>query len=178
MRLMKRLILLAAVLTASFTGLASAQATEVGTARQYGFGFQIGEPTALTAKVFVNPITAFDFGLGFGGCHDHDGHRYRCGSLASYLSLHLDYLYQENILNRTNRLDWYVGLGGRVVVWADGLDDNGRDLLLIARVPVGLAVTFRRPSFLEVYLELAPGMIVFDYLDLAIDFGLGVRAYL
>jgi hypothetical protein len=170
---MKRLVLFAAAAALLCLSAGPAHATEVGTQRQYGFGFQIGEPTALTAKIFANPGNAFDFGLGFGGCHDHS---YHCGSLASYLSFHTDYLYQENILARTNRLDWYVGLGGRAVVWAHE-GDTGHDLLLIARVPVGLAVTFNRPSFLEVYLELVPGIIVFDYIDLAIDFGLGVRAY-
>jgi hypothetical protein len=178
---MKRLVFIVAAAVLC-TGATRAQATEVGNRRQYGFGFQIGEPTALTAKAFVGAGNAFDFGLGFGGwgygwCRGADGHSYRCNNMASYISFHTDYLYQENILNETNRLDWYAGLGGRVVVWAYG-SNTGHDMVLIARVPVGLAVTFRRPNFLELYLELAPGLVVFPPIDFAIDFGLGVRAYL
>jgi len=180
MPFMKRSVFFIAV-AVLWLGATRAQATEVGTQRQYGFGFQIGEPTALTAKAFVGGGNAFDFGLGFGGwgygwCRDDQGHSHRCGDLASYISFHSDYLYQENILNKTNRLDWYAGLGGRVVVWAYG-SNTGHDIVLIARVPVGLAVTFHRPDFLELYLELAPGLVVFPPLAFAIDFGLGVRAY-
>jgi hypothetical protein len=178
---MKRLVLLVAAAVVLCTAATRAQATEVGNQRQYGFGFQIGEPTALTAKAFVGGGNAFDFGLGFWGwgygwCKDNQGHSYRCGDQASYISFHSDYLYQENILNRTNRLDWYAGIGGRVVVWAYG-SNTGHDMVLIARVPVGLAVTFHRPNFLELYLELAPGLAVFPPLSFVIDFGLGVRAY-
>ena len=177
---MKRLVFLAAA-AMLLLGVGPAHATEVGTQRQYGFGFQIGEPTALTAKAFVGGGNAFDFGLGFGGwgygwCKNDKGDSYRCSDLASYISFHTDYLYQENILNKTNRLDWYAGLGGRVVVWAYG-SNTGHNMVLIARVPVGLAVTFHRPNFLELYLELAPGLAVFPPLSFVIDFGLGVRAY-
>jgi hypothetical protein len=176
---MKRLVFLTAVLLC--LGTTQAHATEVGTQRQYGFGFQIGEPTALTAKAFVGGGNAFDFGLGFGGwgygrCKDDKGNTYSCGNLASYISFHTDYLYQENILNKVNRLDWYAGIGGRAVVWG-GNRDTESNLILIARVPVGLAVTFHRPDFLELYLELAPGLAVFPPLWFVIDFGLGVRAY-
>jgi len=180
---MKRLAVLISVMaTMVCMGASSARATEVGTVRNFGVGFQIGDPTAITAKVFVGGSNAFDFGLGFGGwgygwCTDANGHGYRCGDLEKYISVHADYLYQENIINRTNRLDWYAGLGGRVIMWAYGADIPGHDVALLARVPVGLAVTFRRPDFLEVYLEVAPALVVFPPLDFTFDIGLGVRAY-
>jgi hypothetical protein len=179
---MKRLILLAVTsLMVQSLGVGGARATEVGGSRPFGLGFQIGEPTAITAKIFAGGANAFDFGLGFGGfygwCKDADGHDVRCSGLHGNISIHADYLYQENIVNMTNRLDWYVGLGGRVATWAYGSDSYSRNLLLLARVPVGLAVTFRRPSFLEVYLEIAPAIVVFPPLDFTVDVGLGVRAY-
>jgi hypothetical protein len=180
---MKPSILLTLAATAILAaGAGRAQATEVGTSRNFGLGFQIGEPTAITAKLFAGGGNAFDFGLGFGGwgydwCTDANGHSYRCGSLNHDISVHADYLYQENIVNMTNRLDWYAGLGGRVIMWAYGSNDLGHDVILLARVPIGLAVTFRRPSFLEAYLEIAPALVVFPPLDFTIDIGLGVRAY-
>ena len=180
---MKRLVLLilgsAAILSA---GAGRAQATEVGTSRTFGLGFQIGEPSAISAKVFVGGRNAFDFGLGFGGwgyywCTDDNNHTYRCSNWNHDISLHADYLYQENIVNMTNRLDWYAGLGGRVIMWAYGSNEIGHDVVLLARVPIGLAATFRRPKFLEAYLEIAPALVVFPPLDFTIDVGLGVRAY-
>jgi hypothetical protein len=91
--------------------------------------------------------------------------------------VHADYLYQENIVKMTNRLDWYAGLGGRVITWAYGSNKLGHDLVLLARVPLGFAVTFRRPSFLEAYIEIAPSLVAFPPLDFTIDFSLGARAY-
>jgi hypothetical protein len=50
-------------------------------------------------------------------------------------------------------------------------------MVILARVPIGLAAAFRRPSFLEAYLEIAPALVLFPPLDFTIDVGLGVRAY-
>ena len=107
--LMKRLasFVLAAVAIMS-TDATRSQATEVGTSRNFGLGFQIGEPTAVTAKLFVGGAHAFDFGLGFGGwgydwCRDGNGNSYRCGNINHNFSLHMDYLYEENIINRNNK---------------------------------------------------------------------------
>jgi hypothetical protein len=155
-----------------------AQATEVGSSRTFGLGFQIGEPTAITAKVFAGGANAYDFGVGFGGwCYDGSGHSYSCDNLQGHISLHADYLYQENIVNMTNRLDWYAGFGGRVVLWNYGPGTSGNGVALLARVPIGVAVTFRRPSFLEAYLEVAPSLRIFPPLWFTVDVGLGVRAY-
>jgi hypothetical protein len=180
---MKRLALLfLAVATIMSADAHRAQATEVGTSRNFGVGFQIGEPTALTAKIFVGGAHAFDFGLGFGGwgydwCTDANGNSYRCGNVNHDFSFHADYLYQENILNRTNRLDWYAGFGGRLITTAYGSNNLGHDVVLLARVPLGLALTFRRPDFLEAYLEIAPAIVIVPPLDFTIDVGLGARVY-
>jgi hypothetical protein len=178
-----RLVLFMSVAAAIMSaGVGRAQATEVGNSRNFGLGFQIGEPTAITAKAFVGRGHAFDFGLGFGGwgydwCTDDNKHTYRCGAINHNFSVHADYLYQGNIVNMTNRLDWYAGFGGRVIMSAYGSNELGHDVVILARVPIGLAATFRRPDFLEVYLEIAPAIVVLPPLDFTIDVALGVRAY-
>ena len=43
----------------------SAQATEVGYSRKFGLGVVIGDPTGLSAKVWIAPTNSLDFGLGF-----------------------------------------------------------------------------------------------------------------
>ena len=179
---MKRFLLVTLAAAAiGATGTGRAQATEVGTSRNFGLGFQIGEPTAITAKAFIGGANALDFGLGFGGwgygwCQDAKGNSYRCDDVNHDISLHADYLYQETIVNMTNRLDWYAGLGGRVIMSAYGSNNLSHDVVVIARVPLGIAATFRRPDFLEAYLEVVPGIAVFP-LGFNIDFGLGVRAF-
>ena len=179
---MKYLVLLTLAAAAILAvGAGRARATEVGSSRTFGLGFQIGDPTAITSKVFVGGGNAFDFGLGFGGygyywCEDANGHTYRCNDFHHNISVHADYLYEEHIVNMTNRLDWYAGFGGRLIVPTYGSNDLGHDVGILARVPIGLAATFRRPSFLEAYLEIAPA-IAFPWLEFALDVGLGVRAY-
>jgi len=126
---MRRLALLTLAAAAIVsTDARRSEATEVGASRNFGLGFQIGEPTAITAKAFVGGAHAFDFGLGFGGwgydwCRDANGNSYRCGNINHNFSFHMDYLYQENIVNRTNRLDWYVGFGGRLITSAYGSNE-------------------------------------------------------
>jgi hypothetical protein len=180
---MRRLALLTLAAAAIVSSDARrSEATEVGASRNFGLGFQIGEPTAITAKAFVGGAHAFDFGLGFGGwgydwCRDSNGNSYRCGNVNHNFSFHMDYLYQENLVNRTNRLDWYVGFGGRLITHAYGSNELGHDVVVLARVPLGIAATFRRPDFLEAYHEIAPAIVIVPPLDFTIDVGLGVRAY-
>jgi hypothetical protein len=86
-------------------------------------------------------------------------------------------LFEQPIVESKVRLDWHVGVGGRAIFWgyADNNGDHGATLL--ARVPLGLDLTFRRPEWLEVYLEIAPALVVAPPLGFTIDVGLGVRAY-
>lgn len=180
MRHLARLTIAAAAIVS--IGATRLGATEVGASRNFGLGAQIGDPTAITAKTFIGGANALDFGLGFGGwgygwCTDGNGQSYRCGDINHNFSFHMDYLYQENIVNATNRLDWYAGFGGRLITSAYGRNELGHDAIVLARVPIGIAATFRRPDFLEAYLEIAPALVIVPPLDFTIDVGLGARAY-
>ena len=179
---MKRVTLLLALSLATLTTLTStARATEVGTARTFGLGVQLFAPTALIGKLFVDRHNAFDFGFGFWGyghCYDADGDPYPCNRHYDAYSLHFDYLYEEPIVDSVVRLDWHVGVGGRMAFGGYYRDSHGyHDFALFARVPAGLDLAFRRPRWLEVYLEIAPGLWVYPPLHFDIDVGLGVRAY-
>ena len=159
---------------------ANAGATEVGTARTFGLGVQLFDPTAIIGKLFLDRYDALDFGFGFWGygtCYRGNGSTYYCGNSATNFSLHVDYLFEQPIVESKVRLDWHVGVGGRAIFWgyADNNGDHGATLL--ARVPLGLDLTFRRPEWLEVYLEIAPALVVAPPLGFTIDVGLGVRAY-
>lgn len=177
---MKRVTLLSVLLFAALAGGAiRASATEVGTARTFGLGVQLLEPTAIIGKVFLDRNDALDFGIGFWGyghCYDDNG-RYYCNDNHTDISLHFDYLYEEPIVDSVVRLDWHAGVGGRMIFWGYTDDRHDDGVALLARVPVGLDLAFRRPRWLEVYLEIAPALVIIPPLDFDIDVGLGARAY-
>jgi hypothetical protein len=178
---MKRVILSSALLLACIAAMPGrAHATEVGTVRPFGLGVQVFEPTAFIGKLFLDRHNALDFGIGFWGygrCYNADG-PYYCDRGNQFFSVHFDYLYEESIVETpVFRLDWHVGAGGRSV-FHGYTDANGtHDIAIFARVPLGLDFTFRRPHWLEPYVEVAPGLWVFPPLKFDIDVGLGVRAY-
>ena len=91
-----------------------------------------------------------------GGCfRDRDGRaicdrRYGHGST----SIHLDYLWQSRLIDKTAQLDWHVGAGARAVFLRDPCAFDCWDVGL--RGVIGLDLMFNQPSFLEVFMELAP----------------------
>ena len=150
----------------------SAQATEVGYGRNFGLGFELGEPTGFVGKYWVGRTNAIDMGFGFYGygwglCDDRG-----CGGRQSY-SFHGDYLWQSNLVKSTAQLDWHIGAGGRMIFW----NDNRQHVALGARMPVGLDLMFNAPSFLEVFFELAPSVYVAPGMGFTIEGALGVRFY-
>jgi hypothetical protein len=165
-------VVMAAVLGTTRT----ANATEVGYGRKFGLGFEIGDPTGLTAKLWVAPTNSLDFGLGLWGYGFDDctaGHPcthygYHAGTF------NIDYLWQSNIVRGQAQLDWHIGGGGRAV-WFGGC--NGDCFALGARMPVGIDLMFANPSFLEVFFELAPIFYLVPGFDFGVEGALGVRFY-
>jgi len=175
---MKRVTFLSALLLA-MSAASSARATEVGIYRSFGLGVQLLDPTAIIGKVFVDRNNAFDFGIGFWGygrCVDANGNVYYCNNNYRYFSVHFDYLYEEAIVDSVVRLDWHAGIGGRLAHWNHAAYAD-RELGLFARVPLGLDLALRRPRWLEIYVEIGPGLWLYPALDFDIDVGLGARAY-
>jgi hypothetical protein len=169
---------------------ATASATEVGGARNFGLGLGLGTATSLVGKLFFNPDSALDFGVAFWrnrhGCwQDRRGALICDGYADSYhqgsFGLHLDYLWQDTLVRRTAKLDWHIGAGARFWHWDD--DDyyyyRYRDTgsALAARMPAGLDLTFVRPSFLELYVEAAPSLFIAPFVDFDLEAFLGARLY-
>jgi hypothetical protein len=152
-------------------------ATEVGRGRDFGVGVAFGSPTSLVAKYFVGGGNALDFGLGFWsygwGCRRRGDAPRVCDGYNAFdlVTVNVDYLWQDGIVSgRAATLDWHIGGGGRVWV-GDGT------FAAAARMPIGVDLTFRKPDFLEVFLELAPAVYIVPGLDLDIEAFLGVRFY-
>jgi hypothetical protein len=168
----KRLLIVVGLFAAFFANLSRAEATEVGRSRDLGLGVAIGSPTSLVGKYFVGQGNAIDFGFGFWtygwGCNNRG---YCEGRNFDVVTFNADYLWQEGLVAGSKaNLDWHIGAGGRL--WVGGGDPS-----IAARMPVGLDLTFRRPSFLEVFLELAPAVYIVPGLYVDIEAFLGVRFY-
>ena len=167
--------MVAALLLAATPG--SSQATEVGYGRKLGLGFILGDPTGISGKYWVGSTNAIDAGLGFANygagfgasCYYDNGNVRRCNGYYD-TSLNVDYLWQSNIVRGPAQLDWYIGAGGRVLIF------GGRGFDIAARAPIGVALMFNNPSFLEVFFELVPALYLAPP-GFTIEGGLGVRFY-
>jgi hypothetical protein len=159
--------------------LGTARATDVGYGRKFGLGIELGDTSGVTAKYWVGPTNSVAAGLGFWGygfndCW-HDGAGTHCNGWGySGGTFHVDYLWQSNIVRGTAQLDWHIGAGGRTG-WFNGCSGTCFDLA--ARLPIGLDLMFANPSFLEVFLEIAPALVVVPGLWVEFQPELGVRYY-
>jgi hypothetical protein len=139
--------------------------------RRFGLGVILGEPTGVSAKLWVSPLTAFDFGLGWsvGGdrISDYNG-GYNGGSRVHF---HMDYLWHWfEAIHSTERFPLYTGIGGRINTGA-GYDNSGavRGVLGIEWLPHNAPI--------DVFLELVPSLEVVPSTGFGIDAALGARFY-
>jgi hypothetical protein len=156
----------------------TANATEVGYGRKFGLGFVLGDPTGLSAKLWIGPTNSLDFGLGFWGygfdnCANGNAPCNHFGTHAG--TFNMDYLWQSNIVRGQAQLDWHIGAGGRAIWYGGGCP--GDCVSLGARMPVGLDLMFNNPSFIEVFFEIAPTLYFVPNVDFGVEGGIGVRFY-
>lgn len=171
---------LAILLLAGAAG-GSAQATEVGYGRNFGLGFEIGNPTGFVGKYWLGRTNALDFGLGFDGYYGSYGQyctNNNNGVCNGRFTIHADYLWQSNLVRSSAQLDWHIGAGGRINFWNN---NNNSYASVGARMPVGLDLMFNNPSFLELFFEIAPIIYIApnvgQILWFSFDGSLGVRFY-
>ena len=157
---MKRTIVSALVAASLLAAIVKpADATEVGYGRKFGLGVMIGDPTGLSAKLWIAPTNALDFGLGFWGygvnnrCVNNDC----CHYGYSNGTFHMDYLWQSNIVRGQAQLDWHIGVGGRTVWWGGCNDDC---FALRARARRGPRPDVQQPEPSRIFFELALGLII------------------
>jgi hypothetical protein len=130
--------------------------------RDFGLGLVIGDPTGLSVKGFLDDRQAIDGALGFGFIGD------------DHISLHADYLYHFDIKRwDIAMLDLYIGVGPKLGLHDHGPRDNTH-ILLGARAPIGLALTFLEAPF-DIFLELAAGLWLVENVDLYLDAAIGGR---
>lgn len=183
-RAARRSLFPALALIALGTCARPARATEVGIQRQYGVGVMLGDPTGLSGKAWLSRTSAIDAGLGAyawgppGNCVRGGPAPAVCahGWDQSTISVHADYLWEWKLIEgRVAQLDWHLGGGARALFVSGPCVGDCWDLG--ARAPVGLDLTFQQPTFLEVFLELAPAFYVVPVAFLSFEGAFGVRGY-
>ncbi|OGS33335.1 MAG: hypothetical protein A2293_08660 [Elusimicrobia bacterium RIFOXYB2_FULL_49_7] len=139
--------------------------------RRFGLGVILGEPTGLSAKLFVSPTTAYDFGLGWsmgGDRIDHYDGRYDGGSRVHF---HMDYLWHWfDAIRASEPLPLYTGIGARINTGAGY--DNSAGL----RGVFGIAWMPHLPP-IDIFLELVPTLQVIPSTGFGMDAGLGIRYF-
>ena len=112
--------------------------------KTFGAGLELGNPTGLTAKYFLSPSGALDFGLGAYGDYGFRNRGYGNG-----LSIYMDYLWHPLSLVSAEafELPLYIGVGGRL--WSFDYPGNayGRDTVLGLRVPLGISFDMNNIPF-------------------------------
>jgi hypothetical protein len=117
----------------------------------FGLGVQLGAPTGITGKLYLDQPFALQMGIGFvDDFDDEDG-----------LHVHLDFIWHPAILARQPAftLPFYLGVGARLlqhdyVYRIDRTYYVDEDTHLGVRVPFGLLMDFNRVS-LDIFLEVA-----------------------
>lgn len=127
--------------------------------QDFGLGFMLGDPTAISFKKWIGSKTAFDGGVGWSFRNDGSFH------------VHADYLIHSFDLVAVERgkAPLYFGLGARL--------NTEEETKFGFRFPLGISYIFEN-SPLDVFFELVP---LFDLVP-STDFGglewsIGIRYY-
>jgi hypothetical protein len=138
----------------------------------FGLGLELGEPSGLNGKYFMQPDRAIDFGIGaiYGDYYGGDG-----------LHLYADYLWHPTTLVRAEafQMPFYIGVGGRYWRFCDGCRPGPYASAIGVRVPFGISFDFNNVP-LDVFVQLVVVADVFiDYPNHSfgpgIDGSIGIR---
>jgi len=158
----------AALLLLLLAGSAGAQAVEKGS---FGVGLVIGEPTGISAKLYLDDDNAVQAAAG-------------SAFVGGGLQVHADYLWHPWILEERDSftLPAYVGPGARFIYYQKGRD--GEDFSAAGlRAVAGIVFDFKEIP-LDVFVELA-GVVEYRFAPveadegfaLTLNAGLGARYY-
>ena len=158
----------------------SPSAPDLGT---FGVGLLLGQPIGATAKVFLAPTHALQFGLGYDLV------------MLDAAIVSVDYVWRPTAIfgNSLFEFTWHVGGGASLGVWPVGSEFDCRDADPLTegmqaqcrtawvqpgvRLPLGLEMSFREVP-LELFVEFAPGVIAYPMVEFLGQGGVGARWYL
>ena len=129
--------------------------------RGFGIGIILGEPTGFNAKLVLNPLAAFDLGVGWSFADpQHMGFNF---------FVYGDYLFHFFGLAAvpSGSLGFYCGIGGLANIRGDGV-------LASIRIPLGLTYLIANVP-LDVFVEIVPSMEVYPETIFRGFGGIGIR---
>lgn len=133
----------------------------------FGVGIILGEPTGITAKLYLQDDQAIQAAVG-------------SAFIGGGLQLHADYVFHPYILQMRPSfvLPVYVGPGVRLIDYVNGRDDSS--FAIGARVVGGLLFDFKEVP-LDAFIEVA-GVLEYELSDgagagIELNAGAGVRYY-
>jgi hypothetical protein len=136
--------------------------TNINLAQQkdFGLGVILGEPTGISAKFWLSPGTALDFGLG-----------YSFTSSNSVFDLYADYVFHDSHLIRsTENFIVYYGPGARLKIKEDADSRLGvRGVIGILWIPHG--------SSFDLFVEIAPILDIIPATKFDFSGGIGGRYF-
>lgn len=165
MRLIK--VITSAVIALLFcVGIQTADAQK--STDKVGVGLMAGEPTGLSFKAWTSGTHAFDAGLAW--------------SLGRYdaVNIHADYLWHDfSVFDEidSGQLPIYYGIGGRLVFADDYPDTGDNNIVLGARLPIGINYLLEN-SPIGLFFEVAPIINIVPETDFDVDGAIGIRFYL
>lgn len=126
----------------------------------FGLGFQLGEPTALSAKFWLGSRNAIDAALGW-------------NLVAQKFTAQAGYLWHFPQRVAAGSFALYVGVGG-ILGGGSNRNTGASEALLGARVPLGLEYIYRALGF---YAQLDPRLNLLPGIGLGLGAGIGFRYY-
>jgi len=163
-----RLVLLAAAVAIAAPVRAHADDETRGVDKgALGIGIILGEPTGITAKLYLQDDKAIQGAIG-------------SAFVGGGLQLHADYVFHPYVLQSRPSfvLPVYIGPGVRLIDYTNGRDDSS--FALGARGVAGLLFDFKNVP-LDTFVEIA-GVLEYEFKDgrgfaLRLNAGAGVRYY-
>ena len=137
--------------------------------RKFGLGVIIGEPTGISAKLWLSNTNALAFGLGW----SVEGYRFD-GFDSDYdrvtrTHIHVDYLWHSFSAINSN-FPLYYGIGGRINT---GPEYSGT---FAVRGVIGIE-WLPRSTPLDIFIEAVPTLQLISSTGLGIDAGIGARFF-
>jgi hypothetical protein len=126
--------------------------------RKFGLGVVLGEPTGVSAKLWLGQTSAIDGVVAWSFANNPS------------VTFHADYLFHffDVFSLKEGRLPLYVGIGGTISIAPE--PDFG------VRFPVGVTYLFDTAP-LDVFLEVAPIFLFFPATTFDFSGGIGIRFY-
>lgn len=127
-----------------------------------GLGVILGEPTGLSAKVWLPDPTALDFALGW-------------SLTADWFYLHTTYLYHFYNVIPEPHLSLYLGLGGRLKFLGRPPHDTDKSRLRLGpRLSGGMEFIYRP---IGIFFELGPVIDLLPETNIDMTGGFGIRLF-